>query len=337
MDQFNLITDFESLLLSEMDIDDHETDLDRCKVCNVQMSVDNNKYICRSCGLVDERVDVVDMASSTDVGYSSIGNNIRCIGQHAQRYQSIMRTRTKSNENTHDANVETVLFAFNYNIGKDMSPPKQVLLNVLEQYKHMKIEGTLYRGSTLRGILAALVYYECLKQKLLFKPSDIYTWYNIDSNTFSKGDKRVRELLDHGFMLEDLREINLEESYLYGFAKQINVPDEHYPLLHQLMTAVTDQRILNPNSKASTRALCVLHLYVCALGLNVQTDQFKDLFRTNYGTIRSSAVDLFQHREDFIPIFKSHGISIKSLVLHTEKTKKISKQRKVRVNRIELD
>lgn len=344
MDLFDLIEDFEEcfkVLEAGDRIHTVEDDLaiayDRCSECNVLMKVKtNNQYVCSQCGLLKEDVEVSDMSTIiSDMNYNSMSNGLRCIGSNAHRYQVILRSQS-NNDASPEIHVRNILFAYNHKIGKDGAIPKDVLLNVCEQFKHARMEGTIYRGTILRAILAAMTYYECLRHRLLFKPSDIYRWFEVDSQTYSKGDKKVREMLDHGFLADDIRNINAENSYLSAYANKIELPDEHKTFLELLMTFTTKHKLLNPNAKSSTRALCVLHLFLVAVKHPIKPDDFKQLFKCNYGTIRTLSLTLFDVSKTLIPLFEEHHISYTGLGTYTEKSKKIVQKRRAKNGRIEL-
>ncbi len=342
MEEFDLIDDLEACFRSiEEHIDTIEDELaidyDRCPQCNIQMSVKtNNQYVCPQCGLLREDVEVNDMSTITsDMNYNTMSNGLRCVGNNAHRYQTILRSQSNYDASP-EIHVRNILFEYNHSIGKDGAIPKDVLLNVFEQFKQVRTEGTIYRGTILRSILASMVYYECLRQKLLFKPVDIYTWYKVDSQTYSKGDKKVREMLDHGFLEEDIRKINAEDSYLYAFANKLELSDAHIEFLGVLMQFTTEKKLLNPNAKSSTRALCVLHMFLTVTKHPVKPEEFRQLFKCNYGTIRTLALDLFHANEQLIPLFQNHNLSYSGLEMYIEKSKKVVKKRRAKHGRIEI-
>lgn len=344
MDDFDLIDDIEACLRSIEDgtrFDSVEDDLaieyDQCPNCNIPMSVKtNNQYVCVSCGLLKEDVEVADMSTITsDMNYNSMSNGLRCVGNNAHRYQTILRSQS-NHDASPEVHVRSILFTYNHSIGKEGAIPKDVLLNVCDQFKHARMEGTIYRGTILRAILAAMTYYECIRQKLLFKPSDIYRWFEVDSQTYSKGDKKVREMLDHGFLSNDLREIDIEDSYLHAYANKLELQDEQVQFLSSLMKLATQRKLLNPNAKSSTRALCVLHMFLVATKHPLKPDEFREMFKCNYGTIRTIALDLFHANEILIPLFEEHKILYSGLESYGEKSKRVVKKRRAKHGRIEI-
>ena len=344
MEGFDLIDDIEACLRSIEDgtrfdsiEDDLAIDFDHCPNCKILMSVKtNNQYVCIRCGLLKEDVEVSDMSTITsDMNYNTMSNGLRCVGNNAHRYQTILRSQS-NHDASPEVHVRSILFTYNHAIGKDGAIPKDVLLNVCDQFKHARMEGTIYRGTILRAILAAMTYYECIRQKLLFKPSDIYRWFDVDSQTYSKGDKKVREMLDHGFLANDIREIDIEDSYLYAYATKLELQDEQIQFLSNLMKLATLHKILNPNAKSSTRALCILHMYLVATKHPLKPEDFRQMFKCNYGTIRTIALDLFHANQTLIPLFEEYKIPHSGLESYSEKSKKVVKKRRAKHGRIEI-
>ena len=344
MYEFELIDNFEECFrtLETHDGIDTEDDIlvdsyDRCKNCNIPMAVKtNNQYVCSECGLLNETVEVIDMSTmASDLNYNTMSNGLRCIGSNAHRYQTILRSHS-NNDASPEIHVRNILFAFNHKIGKEGAIPKNVLLNVCDQYKQVRIEGTIYRGTILRAILAAMTYYECLRHKLLFKPSDIYKWFDVDSQTYSKGDKKVREMLDHGFLADDIREINAERSYIHAYGSKLQLTEDDIKFLDILMVFTTDHKILNPNAKSSTRALCVLHMFLVVTKHPIKPDEFRLLFKCNYGTIRTIALDLFNASPLLVPLFEEYKVSCIGLNVFGEKSKKVVHKRRAKHGRIAL-
>lgn len=343
MDDFDLIEDLEACFrsISDDNFDSIENELaieyDHCPQCNIMMSVKtNNQYVCSKCGLIREDVEVADMSTITsDMNYNTMSNGLRCIGNNAHRYQTILRSQS-NNDASPELHVRSILFAYNHSIGKEGAIPKDVLLNVCEQFKHARLEGTIYRGTILRAILAAMTYYECIRQKLLFKPSDIYRWFEVDSQTYSKGDKKVHEMLDHGFLQDDLREIDVEDSYIHAYANKLELPDDQISFLKQLMKFTTKNKLLNPNAKSSTRSLCVLHMFLIAIKHPTKPDEFRQIFKCNYGTIRTIALDLFHVSAMIIPLFQEHNMPYTGLNCYGEKSKRVVRKRRAKNGRIEI-
>lgn len=170
MDQFELIDDLEAYLRTieeGVPQDDDAVDYNHYPHCMVPMMVKtNNQYVCAQCGLLNERVEVTDMSAiPSDMNNNTIASGLRCVESNAHRYQTILRSQS-SCEASPEMHVRNIMFTINHKIGKDGAVPKNILLNVCEQFKQIREEGTIYRGTILRAIQAAMTYYECLRHRL---------------------------------------------------------------------------------------------------------------------------------------------------------------------------
>ncbi|KAL3674195.1 hypothetical protein V7S43_000155 [Phytophthora oleae] len=140
-------------------LDSIEDDLaiayDRCPACDTPMSVkSNNQYICLECGMLQEHIEVTDMSTIiSDMNYNGISSGLRCVGSNAHRYQTILRSQSGYDASP-EIHIRNILFTYNHRIGKAGAIPKNILLNICEQYKHARMEGSIYRGTILRAILA---------------------------------------------------------------------------------------------------------------------------------------------------------------------------------------
>ena len=341
MDEFDLIDDFEDCFDKINEDEKNEivkdTKYDMCPQCDVTMSVHTNYYICARCGYIKDNVEVVTMNTITsDNSYNSIVSGLRCVGNNAHRYQTILRSQS-SYDVSPELHVRNILFSYNYAVGKDGSIPKDILLTVHEQFKQIRIyEKSIYRGSILKAILAAMTYYECLKRKMSYKPSDIYTWFDVDPSTYSKGDKKIRELLDYGHYDEDLRSINAESNYLQAYAAKLKISEYHIECIVELLEVITKQTLLNPNAKSSTQALCVLYLYLTAVKHPITIEEFKVTFKCNFGTIRAISMDLIDRKDKLVHVFKKYEIDYSGIAVHSEKIKRNVKKRRNKVGRIQI-
>ncbi len=317
--------------------DEIAIEYNKCPQCDVPMSVKtDNQYVCAECGFLNESIEVCSMNTVvTNMSYNSSMPGLRCVGSNAARYQGILRSQSYG-ESSPDIHIRNILFSYNHAIGKKGVIPKTILLNVLDQFKHARMEGTIYRGTILRAIIAAMTYYECLRNNLLFKPVDIYTWFDVDSQTYSKGDKKVREMLDHGFLSEDIRAINTEHSYIVAYCTKLELGDDVISFLKEIMDFVAEHKMLNPAAKSTTRALCVLHLYLTAVNHPIKQSEFKNMFKCNYSTIRTISIELFTNSIVLMPIFAKYDIPYNSTSMIAEKNKKTTNKRKA-ITRVVID
>lgn len=337
MDSFDLLANVEDFFssISEDNSSTEQIDYSLCPTCDIHMSVRTNQYVCEQCGYMKENVEVSDyMSITSDNSYNVISTGVRCVGTNAYRYQSILRANSNSSESNCETLLNNVLFGVNRML-KNVTPiPKEVLLAVADQYRHIRASGNIARGTIFRAMLASLAYYECLKQKFSFKPSDIYQRFDIDPSTYSKGDKKIRELLDYGHLDIDIRSVNAEESYIFTYASSLEFSDVHIEALLELLQFVIAQRIINPNAKSSTRALAVLSFFITATKYSMNSTAFEDHFKCNFGSVRTLALDMIQKFDMIRPIFHQRGISYDGI---NTQTKRVIKRKVKKGSRIPIE
>ncbi len=310
MNSFELISNIEDYFSNNNsnNINIEQIDYSCCPNCSIHMSVKSNQYICEQCGFMKENVEVSDYTSITsDSNYNVVSTGIRCIGANAYRYQSILRANSNTNESNYEVLLNNILFGFN-KLTKNITIPKEVLLSVADQYRHIRLSGNIARGTIFKAMLASLTYYECLKHKICFKPSDIYQWFEIDPSTYSKGDKKIRELLDYRQLDIDIRSINAEESYIFTYATSLNLNNNEITMLNELLKFITSEKIINPNAKSSTRALAIISCFITATKYNMNSAKFEEHFKCNFGSVRTLSLDIIQKFNLVSHIFDKYSI-----------------------------
>ena len=315
MEGFQLIDDIENFY---EDIDEEifeNIKYDLCPECGVKMNdTGNNTYTCPECNIVNQNVEVSDMSTMTsDMSYNTNyrnGSMLRCSGSNGYKYQSLLRNNSDYSI-IQEENIKNILFTYNYNSSKTMNIPKDILLTVSDYYKEIRETGCIYRGTILRGILAAITYYLCIKRKLCYKPVEIFEWFNITNCNYSKGDKIVRDLIEKKKLSLDISDIKIEENFIYSYATRLDFPEDVINFLEELMTEVTKKRLINPNAKSSTRALSVIYLYILAARLDITQEILKEKFNASYGTIRSITSNLIKSIPEIEHIFQKYNISSK--------------------------
>ena len=317
MDRFQLMDDIESFYSINYTTEE-EVKYDMCKNCNVSMNVkDNNQYICPDCGIVKDNVEVSDMSTITsDSSYNtSYGNNshVRYVGANAYKYQHLLRSSSPYSL-VQEQNIKNILFECNYKSDSEIKIPNNILITISEQYKQVRESGKIYRGTILRGILAAMTYYVCLNhpnRKLSHKPAEISEWFEIDTINYSKGDKIIRDLVGQKKLTLELNKFDINTNFIFTYATRLEFDETQINFLQELSEEVTKQNIINPNAKPSTKALSIIYVYIMATKLDITPDDLKARFNSSYGTIRSTSSELIKRLDKVSHIFDKYGVSTK--------------------------
>ena len=315
MDQFHLIDldDFSTFdTIKEEDVEDINYRM--CPVCNIQMTVKvTNEYICQECGLSKGNITATDdynVASGNSYNtLNSSSTPLKCVGTNSFKFQCLLRNNS-SYSVIQENHIKTTLFRLNYNNCNELNIPKNILLSVNEQYKSIRKSNNIYRGQILKGILAALTYYECLKQGLTHKPKEIASWFNIDSNNLSKGEKIVRGLIEEGIIDLKLEEIEtrIDNSFIESYAKRIGLDMNYIPFLHTLLEEIDRQKIVNLNSKSSTKAISLIYLVIVCEKIPITQDDLYEEFKISRSTFKQMTNTILKHCDRLTDIFEQFNI-----------------------------
>lgn len=306
---------------------DEEIEYKTCPNCNVQMHVKiTHEYICETCGLSKENItsyDEYNIASGNS--YNTLNNSstpLKCVGSNSFKFQCLLRNNS-SYAVIQDNNIKNTLFGLNYNC-TEINIPKNILLSVSEQYKLLiRKSNNIYRGQILRGILASLTYYECLKKKLTHKPKEIAAWINIDSINLSKGIKKLHE---EGIIELDLDNIEITKNFIYSYSMRLDIDQIYLPFLYELLDAVDKLKIVNPNSKSSTKAISLLYLLIVCKKIPITQEQLHKEFEISTTTFKSVTNLILKHVEMVSYIFDKHKIPKLSAVPRANKPRKTKKK-----------
>ncbi len=327
MEGFGLIDDIDSFYC---DIDESvygAIAYDTCSTCGVRMNdTGDNTYVCPQCNILNDKVEVSDMSTMiSDSCYNtSYGphSQIRCTGNNRYKYQHLLRS-SSDYALIQEQNIKKILFECNYDANADINVPKDILLIISDHYKSVRESGNIYRGTILRGILAAMTYYVCIDKQLAYKPTDMSNWFGISDVNYSKGDKIVLDLIERG-VLKINRHVHAERNFIFSYATRLGFDTTQIEILTEIIDAVVKGRIINPNSKPSTKALGVIYVYIMAAKLDIDPDILHNKFGASYGTIRSTATELVAKISLLAPVFEKYNLSTK--IVRTRKKRAAAKK-----------
>lgn len=297
--------------IKEEDIVDNN-DYKLCQKCNIHMDYKvSNEYICSNCGLSKRNIsneDIYNEYTST-TNYNSLNDSaIKCVGTDSFKYQCILRNATSYTvlQNKH---IKNILFYLNYN-SKKINIPKDILLTVCQQYKKIREMNNIYRGHILKGILASLVYYECINKKLTHKPKEIAEWFEIDTINMSKGDKIVRTLNEKILNLNSIDDMQLCKHFIYSDMLRLSIDHEYLPFLYELSDKINEQRLINLNSKPSTKAAVFIYILICCKKMDITSLQLYEEFKISVSTFKSKSNIIIKNINCVSDIFNKYDIPI---------------------------
>jgi transcription initiation factor TFIIIB Brf1 subunit/transcription initiation factor TFIIB len=316
MDDFELCNDddFNILLNSRFNesVNISNNDYKKCINCDIQMQPNiNNTLTCPTCGYIKNVIIENLEYEPSMAGYNTNENYhipIKCIGKNAFQYQKYLRNNTSQYSIIQETTLKKLLEKLNYQ-SEDFVIPKNIISNVLNQYKKIRETSKIHRGEILKGILGSLIYYECLKEGIIRKPKELAKWYSISENDLSKGDKILRELEEEGIIeLPINKDFNLE--YISSYLKRINIDIKYEAFLIELLNNINDLKIGNPNARLSTKIASLIFLLIISKKYNITSEEIAKEFDISISTFKSFYMEIFKNKDKLKTLFDKYNIEL---------------------------
>lgn len=303
----------------------------KCIKCNIEMNLTiYNKLICPECGISKE-VITENYEYNTMESYSTSENKTQIINFSGKESNVFQRIARNNNENRYFIIQENItkkrLQNLNYdNTSSDLNIPKFILMNVLEQYKQIKSIKKIYRGEVLKGILAALVYHECLKNGMIRSPKEIIDWANIDVNKFSKGKKIVEELYGAN-VIEIDNECDITDKYIKSYLIRLNIDEVYFNYIHDMIEEMDTIPKSIFISRIKTKVATLIYMIIKLHDLDIEDDTLLNEFKVSITTIKTLYKNILKNQNCFESIFVKHN-----LVSRVEYIKNLTSKRRTKKN-----
>lgn len=316
MEEFELCNenDFDLFLNDDFTnkLDISNNNYKNCDDCNIQMQPNiNNTLTCPNCGFI-KNVIIENLEYEPSMsGYNTNENYhipIKCIGKNSFQYQKYLRNNTSQYSIIQETTLKKLLEKLNYQ-SDDFVIPKNIISNVLIQYKKIRETSKIHRGEILKGILGSLIYYECLKEGIIRKPKELARWYSISENDLSKGDKILRELEEKSIIeLPINKDFNIE--YINCYLKRIDVDIKYESFLIELLNEINKLKIGNPNARLSTKIASLIFLLIISKKYNISADEIAKEFDISVSTFKSFYMEIFKNKEKLTVILNKYDIKL---------------------------
>lgn len=318
MDQFELCNDddFDIFLNQEINNEINTTNNDlnneykKCNDCNIQMQPNiNNTLTCPNCGFI-KNVIVENLEYEPSMSGYNTNNNyhipIKCIGKNSFQYQKYLRNNTSQYSIIQETTLRKLLEKLNYQ-SNDFVIPKNIISNVLIQYKKIRETSKIHRGEILKGILGSLIYYECLKEGIIRKPKELAKWYSISENDLSKGDKILRELDEKGIIELPINK-DFDNEYISSYLKRINIDLKYELFLNELLNNINELKIGNPNARLSTKIASLIFLLIISKQYTISSEDLSKEFDISVSTFKSFYLEIYKNKNKLNFIFEKYNI-----------------------------
>ncbi len=294
-----------------------------CDECNIQMMPDiNNTLTCMNCGFI-KTVIIENLEYEPSMNGYNTNNNfhipIKCVGKNSFQYQKQLRNDTSQYSIIQETHLKRILDRLNIN-STGLIIPKNIISNVLTQYKIIRDTSKIHRGEILKGIIGSLLYYECLKEGIVRKPKEISNWYNISENDLSKGDKILRDLDENNIIKLPINEDN-NEIYIISYLKRTNIDLENQYFLLEVLERIDDLKIGNPNARLSTKISSLIFMLVISKKYNITPEMISSEFNISVSTFKTFYLEIFKNKEHIQDILDKYDIVLPNKIPRKSRSK----------------
>jgi transcription initiation factor TFIIIB Brf1 subunit/transcription initiation factor TFIIB len=284
----------------------------------------NNTLTCINCGFV-KMVIIENLEYEPSMnGYNTNSNfhiPIKCVGRNSFQYQKQLRNNTSQYSIIQETNLKRILEKLNYQ-SEGLVIPKNIISNVLEQYKIIRELSKIHRGEILKGIIGSLIYYECLKEGIVRKPKELAIWYSISEKDLSKGDKILRELEEKNIIKLPINNDN-NQIYITSYLKRSGIDIKYQDFLNELLERLDIHKIGNPNARLSTKVSAILFLLIISKKMNISSDELATEFNISVSTFKVFYLDIVKNNHLIIDILEKYNVELqKKIPRKTRQNKK---------------
>lgn len=290
-----------------------------CPDCHIPMMLSNTDYQCNDCG----RIQPADIITHRDLG--DIGNaNVRInTGSMRGMFYNTASDYTKTQMRIiMDQLTRNQLM---YTNAGGIAFPLNILQAAATQYNNIQkyiteddidAEGNV-RGQkkfVRRGIirdetLAALIYYEGVREKVIRKKKDIAAFMNLPTYGFSRGEDIVRNLHAEGNL-----DIPIDEEPVDGFVdrymERLGINEPHYAGFVIDLVEESERLKIGMNSQLSSKVVGAIWTLIMACKLGISSAQLekatdhtkRNTFAKFYNTVNRSGAFGHIFRKWNIPI-----------------------------------
>lgn len=180
--------------------------LNYCSECDIEMEyfTSNVAYLCPKCGYLRNVIgyEFDEIGSISKLNYNTSNTSsvqLKIQGPNAYKYQRKLMCNTSDYSKTQRRDTQRQLQKCMYEHDGPQIPDN-VVLNAANLYVDTVQSHSIKRGRVRTGILAACLYYECIRANMSRKPKEIAEIMGIETSDLSNGDKFLQDLYSKGLI-----------------------------------------------------------------------------------------------------------------------------------------
>lgn len=243
---------FDYLDLNAIDIDENDDIIDDENLicCELPMQSDKTFLICSTCGRMKEDYKNEQSSYTTKNLYMDTENddvNFRIKGPNNKIYEK--KTTINNNKNNQKKNTIKQVTSLKQNDTSNLIPD-YILLKAANLYYESIQKYTTKRGNIKKGIMVIFIYYECLKEGILRKISEICQITKVDMKYVNKGMKQLNIYMSIGLLNLPIH-IDIIPFYIDRYFKLLNIHDYYKKFVSELVYFSLDNNICRASRKFS--------------------------------------------------------------------------------------
>lgn len=318
---FKLVDDELFRSMSEVQMEDDELKYNYCPDCKIPMTLSNNEHHCPACNLIR----TFDADTVGDHGESTSGNIRITTGTYKGKFYNLNNDYARTQRKL----IETQLL-HNNAVTKGPAIARDILIKSAAGYNSIQkmivdevieIEGNdgeiiqsvsqkkfVRRGNIKDEVLAAFVYFECIRAGATRKKKDIAAFMQLQAGGFSRGEDILRTLHAEGKIDIPVDEEPTED-FVDRYLEALNLENPDYKGFILDLIELSEKRKIGMNSHISSKIVGAiwiliqqLNLPISAVQLEKAADNTKKNTFTKFQTVVRNSMNVFA------PIFKEYKI-----------------------------
>lgn len=243
-----------------------------CHSCNVPMKLYGSDYNCPNCGLVEENNTTATPRESN--GSSSI--KISMNGRKSRIYSVTTDYSKTQKKQIFDQLVQ------NNNAYEGFKFSRDILSKVAIEYNNVQKSVTVIqksggqlqqkkfvkRGNIKDEVLAAFVYYECIRAGATRKKKDVAAMMKLNTGGFSTGETILRALHNAGKIDIPINDEPVDD-YLDRYMETLNINDDSYRGFVLDIVGHSEALCIGMNSQISSKIVGAIWIVITNCGLGI--------------------------------------------------------------------
>jgi len=278
-----------------------------CPDCKTSMETSGTNYQCAQCGYTTSNETIGEPDRAASGGRIPIST-----GANKGRFRNINNDYSHTQiKNIFDQLKQLQLHYTGAKISLDILKSVAERYNAIQKLiKNASEHGQKFvrRGDIKNEILAALIYFECIRQNNPRKRADIATFMCLVVQGFSRGEDTLRDLAASGFF--DLPECDHIVGYTERYFEALRIENPQYDRFVIAIVRRSTERNIGVSSQISSRIAGTIYIVItrCKLATTVaELERAAD--NTKKNTFMKFYKAVMENIIEFADIFREFGIA----------------------------